>query len=84
MNDQPPPTAPFSIHDLAARVAAMRRAQRAYFREPTSERLARARELERQLDAVLAEILHPTPSLFDGVEAGAGADKRRKREGTGQ
>lgn len=52
-----------TVRELAEMVKAARDAQKAYFREPSSELLGNAKRLERELDAAVAEVLGP-PNLF--------------------
>jgi hypothetical protein len=50
--------------DLARLVRRMRKAQSAYFRERTTERLNVARDLERKVDRCVSHVLDDQRKLF--------------------
>ena len=64
-----------TLEDLARLVREMRGHQRAYFRTGSQSSLELARDREKAVDAAVAEILDPQPSLFP-TEKVAGRPER--------
>jgi hypothetical protein len=56
-----------TVEELAAQVASMRSAQKAYFRTRSTGNLEESKRRERALDRVIDELLRQ-PSLFDSEE----------------
>lgn len=55
----------YDIKEFAVQVAALRAAQRDYFRTRSPSKLEESKRRERQVDKMLQEILNPQDTLFD-------------------
>lgn len=51
-----------TLQDFAAKVAAMRKEQKEYFRSRTSSSLANSKKLEAQVDQIIQQLSLPVPA----------------------